>query len=363
MRFILNIALVVFFNIVFSQDLRFSQFDLNPLYLNPAYTGMSNDLRVGLNYRNHWINVPGKTIPGPLSSYNLSIDKRFGNVLVGGLGGFLHQSYKGEGFYKHTMSGFSYSWQMPLQTSDLQVLFGVMPSFNQLTIDWSRLIFSDQISADEGFLNTPSSFIPQIDGNRYYFDMNSGFLLKANLGRKISTEFSYSLNHLPRPNISLNNLEERLPRKNSIFFSSSFKVGNNFYVNPKILVEVQSPFMAYTTGFNIYVLNRYFHQNQEFYAKPLYVGFYFQSTKFRDFLNTNSVIFNVGHSGNFGQSKNIYQVGLSYDFNVLGLNMSTFGSVEASFNLIFDTRTNKRNNNKRFRDCSQFKGNPLSPLN
>jgi len=346
------IVIISFFcKLSISQDLRFSQFDLNPLYLNPGYTGLSSNLRVGLNYRNHWVNVPGKTIPGPLSSYNLSIDNRFGNVLVGGIGGFLHQSYKGEGFYKHTMAAFSYSWQMPLQTNDFQVSFGLMPSFNQLSVDWSRLRFSDQVSADEGYLITPSSFIPQIDGNRLYFDMNSGVVFKGNISKNFSAELSYSLNHLSRPNISLNNLEERLQRKNSLFAGASFKTGKSLFVNPKILVELQDPFMVYTTGLNIYILNRAVFSNREFYTKPLYIGFYFQSTKFREFLNTNSVIVNIGHSGKFGNSKNIYQVGFSYDFSVMGLNMNTNGSAEVSINVIFDTYGSLIRKNKKLRDC------------
>jgi type IX secretion system PorP/SprF family membrane protein len=39
---------------VTAQDPQFSQFYAAPLYLNPAFTGSTNQTRVGINYRNQW---------------------------------------------------------------------------------------------------------------------------------------------------------------------------------------------------------------------------------------------------------------------------------------------------------------------
>ncbi|MCB9256072.1 MAG: PorP/SprF family type IX secretion system membrane protein [Chitinophagales bacterium] len=349
-------------SVVFGQDIRFSQFDLNPLYLNPAYAGSASDLVIGGNYRNQWFNVPGKTIPGAISSYNLSLNKRFGNVLVGGIGFNAFQSYKGEGFYKHNHFGFSYSWHMPLQTENLNIYFGTGVAYNQLGVDFNRLTFSDQISATQGYLNTPSSFIPQINGRKSYLDINTGIVLKGNISKSISTEFSFAADHLTKPNISLNNLQESLPIKYSTFGSISFKVKKDkLYINPKILIENQNPFNTYTVGFNMYVVNRYFYAQTINYSKPLYWGLYYQTTKF-ELSNTNSLIFLAGHTGKFGSSNTRYQIGASYDFSVGGLNFRSRGTGEISMNVIFDTQTNLKKRSKKQTKCKQFQGNPLSPL-
>ncbi len=41
----------------FSQDPEFSQYYAAPLYLNPAFTGTTNDHRFIANYRNQWPSV------------------------------------------------------------------------------------------------------------------------------------------------------------------------------------------------------------------------------------------------------------------------------------------------------------------
>ena len=121
--FLVILLLCCFGSNLSAQEFRFSQFDLNPIYMNPAYSGSQKDLRIGINYRNQWFNVPGRSLPGPLSSYNLVVDKSFGNVLVGGLSANIFQSFKGEGQYKHTHAGFNYSWHLPTKNEDFSMFF------------------------------------------------------------------------------------------------------------------------------------------------------------------------------------------------------------------------------------------------
>ncbi len=344
-----------------AQDFRFSQFDLNPLYLNPAYAGSVEDTRIGGNYRNQWFNVPGKTLPGPLSSYNISFDKRFANVLIGGLGFNMSQSYKGEGFYKHTHVGLSYSYHIPTKNKDFNLYIGALGiSFNSLGVDYSRLVFTDQIDFQGGYLSTPSSFIPSNEGTRRYLDISSGIVAKGNMGKTVSGEFSFSVNHLNTPNISLIQQEERLSRKYTSFGSLSFRLKKNkVYLNPKIMLEFQDPFKTFTLGANFYITKRYIYANRQNFSKPLYFGVYFQTSTF-DLINTNSMILTLGHTGRIGSNNTRYQVGLSGDINVGGLNEQSQMTGELSMNIIFDTKNKRRNPDVK---CPLFEGgNPLSPF-
>lgn len=345
-----------------AQDFRFSQFDLNPIYMNPAYSGANKDLRIGVNYRNQWFNVPGKTLPGPLSSYNLALDKRFGNILIGGLSFNLFQSFKGEGLYKHTHAGFNYSWHMPLKTNNFSLFIGLGLSYNNLNLDYTKLVFTDQITIQDGYLSTPSSFIPSESGSRHYLDASSGLVAKANLGKDVSGEVSFSVNHLNKPNISLNNQKEGLERKYTAFGSLSFKLKKNkMYLNPKVMVEIQNPFKTYTFGLNYYLVNRYVYSNIQNFSKPLYIGLYYQTSVF-DFKTTNSMILMAGHTGRFGLSNTRYQIGASVDVNLGGLNFRSNITGEISMNIILDTQDNLKRKNKRQGKCKMFEGSPLSPL-
>lgn len=352
-----------------AQDPNFSQFEMNPLYYNPAYTGNVTDLRFGINYRNLWLNVPGVKFPGPLSTYHIYGDKQFTNALVGGAGFFVLQNFKGEGFIRHTAAGLLYSWRMPTDNNNFSLSFGTKVYYNQLRIDWSRLVFSDQVDPERGYLSTPSAFTPQTEGVRNYVDIDAGVTLGFNIfqrkpdEQKWSHEVSFAVAHLVRPDISLNEIESQLPMKYTLIYNTSFPLSKNkFYFNPKLLFEKQDDFLAYTYGFNIYVVTKHSFRSsyaRTYYTKPLYLGLYFRNPKINDLKNTKSLIFVAGHTGTFGNDTR-YQLGVSYDFTMGGLNTSTWGALELSATIILVTKNaNKRNN----RFCPSFRSSPVSPIN
>ena len=57
------ILCVISVNLVFAQDIHFSQTDQSHLNLNPALTGFEHDLNISLNYKTQWnpTNVPYRT--------------------------------------------------------------------------------------------------------------------------------------------------------------------------------------------------------------------------------------------------------------------------------------------------------------
>lgn len=365
--------LITFYLLVISdshaQDPNFSQFEMNPLYYNPAYTGNITDFRIGINYRNLWLNVPGIKFPGPLATYNFYADKQFNNALVGGVGAFMFQNYKGEGYLRHTATGISYAWRMPTETN-YSLSFGTKVYYNQLKIDWDRLVFSDQVDPERGYLATSSSFVAQNDGKRTYLDIDAGVTFGFNIlqskpaEQKWTHEFSFAVAHLIRPDISLNDRESRLPMKYTLIYNTSFPAfANKIYINPKLLFEKQDDYLAYTYGFNIYIVKKQRFQNsysRSYFTKPLYLGFYFRNPKMNDAKNTKSFIAAIGHTGSFGAKDTRYQVGVSYDFTVGGLNLATYGALEVSATMIIATKDANRKKNKY---CPSFNGGPLGPMN
>ena len=59
----------------FSQDLEFTQFYANPLYLNPAFAGSHGCPRVSMNYRDQW---PG--LSGSYVSYSACYDQYISSI-------------------------------------------------------------------------------------------------------------------------------------------------------------------------------------------------------------------------------------------------------------------------------------------
>ncbi|MDX2001365.1 MAG: PorP/SprF family type IX secretion system membrane protein [Chitinophagales bacterium] len=341
------------------QDPQYSQFELNPLYQNPAFAGAASDLRVGINYRNHWPNIPGKTFPGPFSTYNVYGDKQFNNALVGGVGLIAMQSFKGEGFLRFTSVGGIYSWHMPTKTKNFNMYFGTGVYFSQIAVDWSRFRFSDQVSS-EGYLDKPSAFTPQGSGKRAFVDISAGTVARFNIAKKWSNEISFSTIHLSRPDISLEGIETRLPFRFSVLYNTSLSIREGkLYLNPRFLFEKQDVFTGFTSGLNFYVTRKYFLNQQFHYDKIMYLGFIFRNSRINEGSNTKALVFTIGHTGHFGNNNTRYQVGLSYDFTIGGLNQTTYGALELSATMIFYTKNSIRRSQK----CVNFQGNPLGPIN
>ena len=103
---------------------------MNPIYTNPASTGETGDIRIGLNYRNHWLRVPGRKFPGPLATYNVYSDFHLGNKVVTGLGLFFLQDIEGEGIMQYNSFGLSYAWAVG--DENYYLAFGTKLYYNSL---------------------------------------------------------------------------------------------------------------------------------------------------------------------------------------------------------------------------------------
>ena len=98
------ICLAVTCGTVYAQDPTFSQYQGNELSFNPAYTGVAKDLHFEGTYRTLWPNVPGKQLPGPLSTYDVSFDMmlKLNHLQKLGIGFSAGQDVEGQGYLTNT---------------------------------------------------------------------------------------------------------------------------------------------------------------------------------------------------------------------------------------------------------------------
>ena len=148
----------------FAQDHMYSQFFNSPLYLNPALTGQfEGDLRMSLIYRNQWT-----TVPGNFSYVSASIDynvPRFG----GGIGLLITRSSEGTAFLDNTNISGLYSYS--IGSEDFVLSFGLQAGITNRTIDYSKLVFGDQIDPTLGIVSGSSVAASALPfNNKFYFD-------------------------------------------------------------------------------------------------------------------------------------------------------------------------------------------------
>lgn len=211
------LLLVLFTSILLSasaQDHMFSQFFNAPVYLNPALTGQfEGDLRMNMIYRNQWTSIGG----GGFNYLSASIDYKvpqFG----GGIGLMFNRSSEGTAYLNKNNLAATYSYSVG--SDDFILSFGLQAGITNRTIDFSKLIFNDQIDDRLGFIagSTTAADKPSFD-NRFYFDSGAGINLVAG-----NLMVGAAMQHLNHPDESFTGDKALLPIRTTAHVSYMLSV-------------------------------------------------------------------------------------------------------------------------------------------
>lgn len=155
----LSIILFVFVSKVFAQDIFFSQYISNPMYLNPALAGALTKDRIVLNYRDQWPGLTSfsKTTAISYDGYSYRLNSGFGAQ-------FIHDKLSG-GALSSSNFLLNYSYRVALN-SDWNLGMGTKIRVNQKRLDASRLVFEDEIDPRYGLSDKQTS--EQIQSNSYF---------------------------------------------------------------------------------------------------------------------------------------------------------------------------------------------------
>lgn len=209
------IFLMTFVGVSHSQDVVFSQFNNNRLYLNPGYTGTNLCPQLNMTYRNQWPAL-GSDYVTSMVSYEQFVDE-----INGGLGVLLINDRSGGGMYSLNGASLFISNEQKLNRN-LNIRVGFEGSYKQRFLDTGKLNFEDSFNGVVFTPNTSESF-PYV-GRHHYFDISTGAILfsdKFNMG--------ISAHHLNRPDVSLVSNHSYLPIRYSIHGSKDFKVRKRYY--------------------------------------------------------------------------------------------------------------------------------------
>src|ERR1700741_5467486 len=138
-----------------AQDLHFSQYNENPSLINPAFTGVSNVLRVSAVYRDQW-----RTVTVPYKTYGISVESRImasnWSKVEGQSMTFTKKSFSkvaaglsfysdkaGDGSMRTDQLKLSLASFVPINAYN-RLSLGVQAGFIQRKVDLSKLVFSNQ---------------------------------------------------------------------------------------------------------------------------------------------------------------------------------------------------------------------------
>lgn len=323
-----GIMILLFSLVIHAQDPHFTQFNMQPLLLNPALTGnFSGDFRANVNYRDQW-----RSVAEPYTTIQFSADGRVTKSQNSQLsiGGYVMNDKAGASEFHQTLAGANVAAGIRLgHSSSLTAGLGgglFSQGFNQGSLIWDSQYNGMQYDPTLG----SNENISELSVSR--FDLNAGLVFKFMSGTNnaynndgLKGTIGFSAYHLTQPQqVSLLTEDAKYSRFTAHADLSIGLAGTNTAIQPSFLLMIQGSQTEIMPGLTF----RYLLREQSRYtgfikSSAFSIGGYYRAG---DAIN----IVTLFEFSNFG-------VGFSYDINASGLSSATNGSGALEFALRFIT--------------------------
>lgn len=310
------------FNTVSSQDFHFSQYNENPLLVNPALAGSNQAMRASIVYRTQW-----SSVATPYTTYGFSFESRFKasnwdqadpkrsmifkkskNRMAGGIS--VYNDKAGDAKVGTLVTNLTYAMFFPLNKNS-NISLGIQGGFAQRKMDQTKLIYGAQYNGYTYDSNLPS-------GETYsrqsfmYGDMGSGILYTFNRGERsiaandqINAQIGFSAFHLTRPQQNfIAGENDRMYRKYVFHGNLLFGIPNTLLgIAPTWLIQMQGSSKEIMAGMMI-----------KYYIKD--------DSKYTGFLKRSSIGIGANYRTGDAVITSIliefgrFAVGYSYDINI-----------------------------------------------
>jgi type IX secretion system PorP/SprF family membrane protein len=323
-KFIIVIFLLLFVLMAKGQDVQFTQFYANKLYLAPSFAGAIQQDRIALSYRNQWPSLPGAFV-----SYSFSYDHFFSNF-NSGIGFLFLRDLAGSGDLSTTNFGIQYSYDIQINNW-WHVRPGVHFLYTQTGLNFDKLIWNDQIS--------PSGTTPTIEqptlNSKADLDFSTSVLAYSD-----KYWIGLAIDHLLKPKNSLYDNNTTVPVKISVFGGAQV-IRRGRLLNP--IDESLSLAFLFKNQDHISQLDLGVY----WFKEPLMLGLWYRGIPF---LNNERIGDAVALLA--GYKIENFSVGYSYDFTVSRLLASTGGAHEIS--LIYEFKTTRKRQKHHMVPCPEF---------
>lgn len=296
-----------------AQDIHFTQFNMSPLIVNPAFTGgFSGQYRVNAIYRNQWQSV---TIP--FVTYGVSVDAPIvhdlttDDYLAAGIQ--LYNDKAGDGNLTNFSGLVSVAYHKFLGAKvDKALTVGIQGGYSQKSIDLSKLYFGDEFiqgiwqpgtSAEHPYLNNKVS----------YFTINAGISFAHSINENIGYTVGAAAMNLNQPQESFQkkkNSEVGLGMRYAGQAGLIVYFNEKFSIRPGFLYQSQATTTEMIAGneFHLIVGNPEFRN----IATGVFLGGWYRSG--------DAIMINAGIEWKG------FRFGVSYDYNTSDLKAASNGN-------------------------------------
>ena len=245
MKKLFYISIIIFFftSNVCGQDVSFSQFYANPLYLNPAFAGSVSVPRLSLQYRNQW-----HAFKNAYSTYSISYDTPV-KLLQGGLGFNVINDVQADGLLNSFQFNLAYSVYVRL-SRNYRLYGGIQAGLHTKQLNVNELVFADNLDANFGNHGITAEFFS--DPSFSFFDYSTGIIVFSD-----RVFYGLALHHLTEPAQTFSNATEtagKLYRKYSAHFGARMPVYRHghlrkkFDISPQVVLQKQADFFQANYG-------------------------------------------------------------------------------------------------------------------
>ena len=311
----------------FGQDIHYSQWEANPLYLNPANTGAMDGLfRVGMNQKTQWLAVtkPYLTFSG---SFDAQVVKSNAHRFLLGVGVQFNADRAGDSKYRTFQGNVFVGATKSLDRANRhKISLGVFCGFDQRAIDYSALSFDEQFQG--GAYNPGIPISETFEREKYcFFDCGVGAAWTLTPNKRSSYSVGMSVSHLAQPATTLNGGKSVLHRKYTAYVATHIPVAKQLVLSPSAMASFQ-------------------HRYREIIFGTLLEYEYFKNPKSNRFAAGGGVYYRWADAlviCGVVQWENL-RLGLSYDLNFSSLTVASHarGGFEVSLYYIFKKAKEKR---------------------
>lgn len=323
-RLINSISLIFIFLGASGQDVQFTQFYANKLYLAPSFAGAIQQDRISLSYRNQWPSLPGAFV-----SQTFSYDHYFDNF-NSGVGFLVLNDVAGSGDLSTTNFGVLYSYNIQINNTWF-VRPGIHLMYTQTGLDFNKLLWNDQIS--------PSGTTPSIEQPTLNSQADIDFASSV-LAYSDRHWFGLTVDHMLTPRNSLYDTENSVPLKVSVFGGTQV-IRRGRLLNP--IDETLSIAFLFKNQDRINQLDLGLY----WFKEPLVLGIWYRGIPFINEEKRGDAVAALA-----GYKIENFSVGYSYDFTISKLLASTGGAHEIS--VIYEFKTTRQRKRHHMVPCPEF---------
>lgn len=295
-----------------AQDIHFTQFNMSPLIVNPAFTGGFNgQYRVNAIYRDQWGSV---TVP--FRTYGVSFDAPIVHDLTTddylAAGVQLYNDKAGDGNLSNFSGLVSVAYHKFLGAKvDKALTVGLQGGYTQKSIDLSKLYFGDEFVQGIWQPGTSAEY-PHLNNRVNYFTVNAGISWAHSIGEKFGYTLGVSAMNLNQPQESFQkkkNSEVGLGIRYAAQVGLIAYVGEKLSLRPGLLYQTQSTATEVIAGneFHLIVGNPEFRN----VATAVFLGGWYRAG--------DAMMVNAGL-----EWKGL-RFGVSYDYNTSDLKQASNG--------------------------------------